>query len=158
MLAALVVGLALLLMLTNPGSQLQPAQAQTTTAPKTELTTNGNPGTSFNKVDGATSSITLPRADGTAANLQPIRIVLERTVDGDKSMNDWHQLSRTQTTGYKKDATLVFYDGSNQPKLRLWLENAWPAEYQVEQRGSRMVERVTLTADYFDANHVELPN
>ena len=144
MIAALVVGLALLLMLTSPGSHPQPAQAQS--ASTAVLSIDGVNIAQFSKIDEATSSIKLPRADGTAAKLEPIRIVLERTADGNLALSSWHRQSSTQTTGYRKDATLTVFDTGGAPTLKLFLKSAWPAEYQLEQQDTQMVERVTLTA------------
>jgi phage tail-like protein len=146
--AALVVGLALLLMLTSPSFHPRPAQAQTATT--TVLTIDGVNIAEFSKVDEATSSIKLPRADGTAAKLEPIRIVLERTATNSTQLSSWHRQASTQTTGYRKDVTLTIYDSSGTPTLKLFLKNAWPAEYQLEQQGTQVVERVTLTAAYFE--------
>jgi hypothetical protein len=94
-----------------------------------------------------TSSIKLPRADGKAAQLEPIRIVLERNADRNLQLSQWHQEATTQLTGYRKDATLTVFDTSTGlADLRIKLTNAWPAEYHLEQQGDQVVERVTLTA------------
>jgi hypothetical protein len=151
MITALVVGLALLLMLTSltsPSFHPKPAQAQT--ASLAVLTIDGVPIAQFSKLDEATSSIQLPRASGTAAQLKPISIVLERTADGNLALSSWHRQASTQNTGYRKDATLTFYDSGGTPTLKLFLKSAWPAEYHLEQQGTQVVERVTLTATYFD--------
>jgi phage tail-like protein len=151
MIAALVVGLALLLMLTSPSFHPKPAQAQSATT--TVLTIDGFDLATFSKVDEATSSIKLPQADGTAAKLNPISIVLERTATNSTQLSSWHRQASTQSTGtnnYRKDATLTVYDSSGTPTLKLFLKNAWPAEYQLEQQGTEVVERVTLTAAYFE--------
>jgi hypothetical protein len=134
-------------MLTSPSFHPKPAQAQT--APKTVLSIDGVTIAEFSKVDEATSSIKLPRADGTAAKPEPIRIVLERTADGNLALSSWHLQASTQTTGYRKNATLTSYDSSGSPTLKLFLQNAWPAEYHLEQQDTQVVERVTLTAAYF---------
>jgi hypothetical protein len=147
MTTALVVGLALLLMLTSPSLQPKPAQAQS--ASTAVLTIDGVDIAVFSNVDEATSSIKLPRANGTAAKLEPIRIVLERTADDNLQLSSWHRQASTQTTGYRKDATLTFFDGSGSPTLELFLKSAWPAEYHLEQQDAQVVERVTLTAAYF---------
>jgi hypothetical protein len=149
MITALVVGLALLLMLTSPSFHPKPAQAQTA-ASTSVLTIDGVSIAQFSKLDEATSSIKLPRADGTAAKLEPISIVLERTADGNLALSSWHRQASTQTTGYRKDATLTFFDSSGTPTLKLFLKNAWPAQYQLEQQDTQVVERVTLTAAYFE--------
>jgi hypothetical protein len=149
MLAALVVGLGLLVVLSSPGSHPRPAQAQTT-AHVAVLNVNGNEIATFSNVDEATSSIKLPRADGKAAQLEPLRIVLERTADGNLQLSSWHRQATTQLTAYRRDATLTFYDSSGTPTLKLFLKNAWPAEYQIEQQDTQVVERVTLTAASFE--------
>jgi hypothetical protein len=145
MLAALVVGLALLVVLSSPGSHPKPAQAQTA-ASLAALTIDGVEIATFSKVDEVTSSIKLPRADGKAAQLEPMRIVLERTADRNLALSTWHQEATTQLSGYRRDATLIFYDSSGTTTLRLFLEKAWPAEYHLEQQDTQVVERVTLTA------------
>ena len=144
-LAALVVGFALLVVLTSPGSHPKPAQAQTT--PIVVLNVNGNNIATFRNLDEVTSSIKLPRADGKAAQLEPIRIVLERNADQNLQLSQWHQEATTQLTGYRKDATLTVFDTSTGlADLRINLTSAWPAEYHLEQQGDQVVERVTLTA------------
>jgi phage tail-like protein len=150
--AALVVGLALLLlMLTSTSLQPKPAQAQS--ASKTVLTIDGFELAEFSKVDGLTSTIRLPRAPGTAAKLDPpLSIVLERTANNDLVLSNWYQAARTQSTGtnnYRKNVSLTVYDDSGTPTLKLFLQNAWPAEYHLEQQGTQMVERVRLSADDF---------
>jgi hypothetical protein len=143
-LGALVVGFALLVVLTSPGSHPKPAQAQTT--PIVVLNVDGV-NTTFRNLDELTSSIKLPRADGKAAQLEPIRIVLERNADRNLQLSQWHQEATTQLTGYRKDATLTVFDTSTGlASLRIKLTNAWPAEYHLEQQGDQVVERVTLTA------------
>jgi T4-like virus tail tube protein gp19 len=145
----LVVDLGLLVVLSSPGSHPRPAQAQTA-AHVAVLNVNGNEIATFSNVAEATSSIKLPRADGKATQLEPIRVVLEKTADGSLELSAWHRQASTQLTGYRKDATLTFYDSSGTPTLRLFLKNAWPAEYQIEQQDTQVVERVTLTAAYFE--------
>jgi T4-like virus tail tube protein gp19 len=149
MLAALIVGLTLLVVLTSPGSHPRPAQAQTAVQ-LVELSANGNVIATFGNVAEATSSINLPRADGKAAQLEPIRIVLERTADENLALSTWHRQASTQLMGYRRDATLTFFDITGDPTLRLSLKSAWPAEYQIEQQGDQVVERVTLTATSFE--------
>jgi hypothetical protein len=144
MLAALVVGLALLVVLSSPGSHPKPAQAQT--ASRAALTIDGFEIASFGKVDEVTSSIKLPRADGKAAQLEPIRIVLERNATNSMELSSWHQAAVRGLTDYRRDATLTFYDATGTPTLEIFLEKAWPAEYHLEQQDAQMVERVTLTA------------
>lgn len=148
MLAALVLGFALFVLLSSPGLHTQPAQAQTA-APRASLTIDGKEFASFSNVDEATSSIKLPRSDGTIAQLAPIRIVLERPATTELTLSSWHEQARTQLTGYRKNCYLTFYDGSGKPTMKLSLKNAWPAEYHLEQQGTQMVERVTLTATSF---------
>jgi hypothetical protein len=146
MITALVVGLALLLTLSSPNFHPKAAQAQT--APTVVLTTvGGTEIATFGKVDEVTSSIKLPRADGKAAQLEPIRIVLERNADGNLQLAAWHQSATTQLTGYRRDAYLTLYDDLGEPTLKIFLANAWPAEYHLEQQDGQVVERVTLTAN-----------
>jgi hypothetical protein len=146
MLAAL--GLALLLMLSSPNFHPKAAQAQI--APTVVLTTAGGLEiATFGKVDELTSSIKLPRADGKAAQLEPFRVVLERTADGNLQLATWHQQALTQLTGYRRDATLTFYDETGKPTQEIFLANAWPAEYHLEQQDTQLVGRVTLTAASF---------
>ena len=146
-LGALVVGFALLVVLTSPGSHPKPAQAQTVgTASRVSLTIDGYEIGTFSKVDEVTSSIKLPRADGKAAQLEPIRIVLERNATNSLEMASWHEAARKQLTGYQKNAYLTVYASDGTAMLKIYLEKAWPAEYHLEQQGDQMVERVTLTA------------
>ena len=147
MLAALGAAFALLVVLTGPGSHPKPAQAQIVgTASRVSLTTNGLEIATFGKIDEVTSSIKLPRADGKAAQLEPLRIVLERNADGNLDLAIWHRQATTQLTGYRRDATLTVFNSEGQRTLEIFLEKAWPAEYHLEQQGDQMVERVTLTA------------
>jgi hypothetical protein len=148
-LAALILGLALLVVLTSPGSHPKAAQAQTAT--RAVLTQDGGSViATFGKLDGATSSIKLPRASGTAAQLEPIRIVLERSATNDLALSAWHRQATTQNSGYKKDVSLTFFDESGTPTLKLSLKSTWPAEYHLEQQDGQLVERVTLTAASFE--------
>jgi hypothetical protein len=148
MLAALGLGLALLLMLSSPNFHPKAAQAQT--ASRVVLTTAGGVEiATFGKVDELRSSIKLPRAEGKAAQLEPFRVVLERTADGNFQLSSWHQQAVTQLTGYRRDATLTFYDETGTPTQKIFLANAWPAEYQLAQQDTQLVERVTLTAASF---------
>ena len=147
MITALVVGLALLLTLSSPNFHPKAAQAQT--APTVVLTTvGGTEIATISKVDELTSSIKLPRADGKAAQLEPIRVVLERTADGNFQLSAWHEQARTQLTGYRRDVYLTFYDETGTPTQKIFLANAWPAEYHLEQQDDQLVERVTLTANF----------
>jgi hypothetical protein len=147
MLAALGLGLALLLMLSSPNSHPKPAQAQTVpTASTAVLTTDGREIAAFSDLQETTSSIKLPRADGKAAQLEPLRIVLERNADGNLELSTWHKVATTSLTGYRKDCTLTLYDNTGQATLQIFLEKAWPAEYHLEQQGDQVIERVTLTA------------
>ena len=143
-LAALGAGLVLLVVLTSPGSHPKLAQAQT--ASRAVLTLDGHEIATFGKVDEVTSSIKLPRADVEAAQLEPLRIVLERTADGNLDLSQWHEGAVRQLTGYRRNVTLTFFDETGTPTLKIFLENAWPAEYHLEQQGDQVVERVTLTA------------
>ena len=156
MLAAL--GLVLMvLLLTSPGSHPKPAQAQTTqdplTAAKFSLVVDGQEIAAFNELGGATSSIMLPRADGKAAQLEPLSIVLKRGASQDLAMSSWHQAATTQLTGYRKNVTLVFYDTAGAPVMKFELKNAWPAEYHLSvlKAGSSEIiyENITLTATSF---------
>jgi phage tail-like protein len=155
MLAAL--GLVLMVVLTGPGSHPKPAQAQTTPDPltmaKASLVVDGVEIASFNELGGITSSIKLPRTDGNAAQLETLGIVLKRPASEDLSMSSWHRAATTQVTGYRKNATLVFYDTEGAPTARFDLKNAWPAEYHLDalKAGSSEIvfESVTLTATSF---------
>jgi phage tail-like protein len=157
MLAALGVVLMVLL-LTSPGSHPKPAQAQTTqdplTAAKFSLVVDGQEIASFNELGGVTSSIKLPRVDGKAAQLEPLSIVLKRGASQDLAMSSWHRAATTQVTGYRKNATLIFYNTDNSPVARFNLNNAWPAEYHLTslKAGSSEIvyESVTLTASSFE--------
>jgi hypothetical protein len=144
MLAALGAALALLVVLTGPGSHPKPAQAQSVA--RVSLTIDNLEIAVFSNVDEVTSSIKLPRADGKAAQLEPLRIVLERNATNGLELADWHRQATTQLTGYRRDATLTIFNSEGQPTLKILLQNAWPAEYHLEQQGDQMVERVTLTA------------
>ena len=156
MLAAL--GLVLMVLLTSPGSHPKPAQAQTTqdplTAAKFSLVLDGQEIAAFNDLGGVTSSIKLPRADGKAAQLETLSIVLKRPASQHLEMSAWHRAATTQLTGYRKNVTLVFYDTANTPVMKFELKGAWPAEYHLTslQAGSSEVlyESVTLTASSFE--------
>ncbi len=159
MLAAL--GLVLVVVLTSPGSHPKPAQAQPTPDPLTvaraSLIMDDIEIASFSKVDELTSSMTVPKLpSGTGEQLpaepkrKPMRIVLERSVTGGMEMAAWYEsTAEGQTDAFRKNATLVFYDGSGTPVLKFYLQNAWPAEYHIEQQGTQVVERVRLTAESF---------
>jgi T4-like virus tail tube protein gp19 len=151
MLAALGAGLALLVVLTSPGSHPKAAQAQT--GPRVVLTLDGFDLAAFSKFDELTSTIKLPRADGTAAKLDPpLSIVLERTADNNLELSSWYRGAQTQSgtnTNYRRDVYLTFYDETGTPTQKIFLEKAWPAEYHLEQQGDQVVERVRLTANYF---------
>ncbi len=135
-------------MLTSPGSPPQPAQAQTT-APKIVLSIDGTTIASFSKMDEAVSSIRVSEsAAGTSVAQRP-SIVLERNANGSLELSSWHQAARVQSSGYRRSDTLTFFDSSGEPTLKLFLENAWPTEYRLEQRGARVAEGVMLTADSF---------
>ena len=156
MLAALGVVLMVLL-LSSPGSHPKPAQAQTTQDPlamaKASLVIDNQEIASFNDLGEMGSSIKLPRAEGSAAHLEPIRVVLTRPASANMSMSAWHQAATTQTTGYKKNVTLIFYNTEGNPTMKFFLNNAWPAEYHLDslKAGSSelIYERVTLTASSF---------
>ena len=156
MLAALGLVLTVLL-LTSPGSHPKPAQAQTTQDPlamaKASLVIDNHEIASFNELPaGITSSIKLPRAEGSAAQLEPLRISLQRPAS-DFKMSAWHEAATTQTTGYKKNVTLIFYDPQGEPTMKFYLSNAWPAGYHLDAQkagsSSLLYERVTLTASSF---------
>jgi phage tail-like protein len=154
---ALVLGFALMVVLTSPGSHPKPAQAQTTqdplTAAKFSLVVDGQEIAAFNELGGITSSIKLPRADGKAAQLETLSIVLKRGLSEDLALSSWHREATTQLTGYKKNVTLVFYDTAGTPVARFNLNNAWPAEYHLSalKAGSSEIiyENVTLTGTSF---------
>jgi phage tail-like protein len=154
---ALVLGFALMVVLTSPGSNPKPAQAQTTqdplTAAKFSLVVDGQEIAAFNELGGITSSIKLPRADGKAAQLETLSIVLKRGLSEDFALSSWHQAATTQLTGYKKNVVLIFYDTDNSPVARFNLNNAWPAEYHLSalKAGSSEIiyETVTLTGTSF---------
>jgi hypothetical protein len=150
MLIALVLGFALLVVLTSPGSHPKPAQAQeeVPTASAAVLSSiDGLNIATFSKVDEVTSSIKLPRAEGKAAMLEPLRIVLERNATNSVEMASWHRQASTQLTGYRRDTYLTVYGSDGTPMLKIFLEKAWPAEYHLEQQGDQVIERVTLTAN-----------
>ena len=150
MLIALVVGFALLVVLTSPGTHPKPAQAQTTVPTASAAVLSSIDGVNiatFSKVDEVTSSIKLPRADGKAALLEPIRIVLERNATNSMEMAIWHRQATTQLTGYRRDVNLTVYSSDGTPTLKIFLEKAWPAEYHLEQQGDQVIERVTMTAN-----------
>jgi phage tail-like protein len=122
---------------------------------KASLVVDGIEIAAFNELPaGITSSIKLPRAEGTAAHLEPLRIVLKRPADGGQAMSSWHRTATTHTTGYKKNVTLIFYNTEGTPIARFKLNNAWPSEYhldaQIAGSSSRLYERVTLTASSFE--------
>jgi phage tail-like protein len=161
MLVALVLGFALIVVLISPGSHPKPAQAQPTPDPLTvaraSLIMDDIEVASFSKVDELTSSMTVPKLpSGTGEQLpaepkrKPMRIVLERPDTGRMEMAAWYEsTAEGQTDAFRKNATLVFYDGSGTPVLKFYLQNAWPAEYHIEQQGTQVVERVRLTAESF---------
>jgi phage tail-like protein len=154
---ALVLGFALMVVLTSPGSNPKPAQAQTTQDPlamaKASLVIDHIEIASFNDLGEMGSSIKLPRAEGSAAQLEPIRVVLKRPASADLKMSAWHESATTQTTGYKKNVTLIFYNTAAEPTMKFHLNNAWPAGYNLDslKAGSSnlIYERVTLTASSF---------
>jgi hypothetical protein len=145
MLAALVVGSALLVVLSGPGSHPKAAQAQTAGL-RASLTIDNFEIAVFSNVDEVTSSIKLPRADGKAAQLDPIRIVLERNATNGLELASWHDAAVRGLPGYRRDATLTIFDATGHPTLKIFLEQAWPEVYHLEQQGDQVVERVTLTA------------
>jgi len=150
MLIALVLGFTLLVVLTSPGSHPKPAQAQTTVPTASTAVLSSIDGVNiatFSKVDEVTSSIKLPRADGKAAVLEPLRIVLERNATNSMEMAIWHRQATTQLTGYRRDVNLTVYGSDGTPTLKIFLEKAWPAEYHLEQQGDQVLERVTMTAN-----------
>jgi phage tail-like protein len=153
---ALVLGFALMVVLTSPGSNPKPAQAQTTQDPltiaKTSLVVDGQEIAAFNELGGVTSSIKLPRADGKAAQLD-FSIVLKRGASQGLEMSYWHRAATTQLTGYRKNVTLVCYDTAGTPVMKFELKGAWPAEYHLSalKAGSSEIiyETVTLTGTSF---------
>ena len=153
------LGLVLMVLLSSPGSHPKPAQAQTTqedplTAAKFSLVVDGQEIGAFNELGGVTSSIKLPRADGKAAQLETLSIVLKRPASQDFAMSNWHRVATTQVTGYKKNVSLIFYNTEGAPVAKFWLTNAWPAEYHLTslKAGSSelIYESVTLTASSFE--------
>jgi len=161
MLVALVLGSALLVILTSPGLHPKPAQAQPTPDPLTvarvSLIVDDIEIASYSKVDELTSSMTVPKLpSGTGEHVhtlpqrKPMRIVLERLDTGRMEMAAWYEsTAEGQTDAFRHNATLVFYDGSGTPVLKFYLQNAWPAQYHIEQQGNQIVERVRLTAESF---------
>ena len=156
MLAAL--GLVLMVVLTSPGSHPKPAQAQEqepgVTLARASLVVDGQEIAAFNELGGITSSIKLPRADGKAAQLETLSIVLKRPASEDLAMSSWHRAATTQVTGYRKNVSIIFYNPEGAPVAKFWLTNAWPAEYHLTslKAGSSEViyESVTLTASSFE--------
>jgi hypothetical protein len=68
-------------------------------------------------------------------------------------MSAWHdeaRLAQPPPGGAAKSVQLTFFDASGQPTEKLWLVNAWPSEYRLEQRGSQLFEIVTLSAASFE--------
>ena len=155
MLAA--VGVVLMVVLTGPGSHPKPAHAQEqepgVTLARASLVVDGQEIAAFNELGGITSSIMLPRADGKAAQLETLSVVLKRPASEDLSMSDWHRAATTQVTGYRKNVSLIFYNTEGTPTARFYLKNAWPAEYHLDalKAGSSEIvyESVTLTATSF---------
>ena len=157
MLVTLVLGSAPLVILTSPGSHPKPAQAQTTQDPlavaKASLVADNIEIASFNDVQEITSSIKLPRAEGSAAQLEPIRIVLRRPANGDLDVSAWHRKATTHATGYRHNATLTLYNIEGTPTMKFHLQHAWPSGYHIDSvktgSSSILYERVTLTAGSF---------
>ena len=151
------LGLVLMVVLTSPGSHPKPAQAQTTQDPlqmaRASLVVDNIEVAAFNELGGITSSIKLPRADGKAAQLETLSIVLKRPASEDLSMSSWHRAATTQVTGYRKNATLIFSNTEGATTARFDLKNAWPVEYHLNalKAGSSEIvyESVTLTASSF---------
>jgi tail tube protein gp19 len=143
-LVALVAGLALLVMLTSPGSHPQPAQAQVINAPKVVLSYQSSTIAEFTKMV-AVSSI-----DVTDRRTQA-KIVLERPASaGGLDMYAWHQEAKQDQLIAYKNVQLTFVNRSGQTTERLFIRNAWPSEYRLEQRGSQLFEIVTLSAASFE--------
>jgi hypothetical protein len=155
MLVALVLGFALIVVLISPGSHPKPAQAQETglTYARASLFIEDHEIAAFNDVEEITSSIKLPRTDGKAAQLEPLRVVLRRPATAGLEMSSWHREATTQATGYKRNVTLVLYAPEGTPTARFDLKDAWPAEYHLDSlkagSSSILYERVTLTASSF---------
>ncbi len=151
----MVLGLALLVMLTSPGSHPQPAQAQTTAAPKWVLSIDSSEVATFSK-GKAVSGILVPETTSTVGQApKPVSVVLERNANGSQALSTWHQLARAGDDAARKDAILTYYDSNGTPTLKLFLEKAFPSEIRYEQRGARLVEGVTLTAP--DSQRQSLP-
>ena len=145
------LGLVLMVVLASPDSHPKSAQAQTTQDPlamaRASLVVDNIEVAAFNELGGITSSIMLPRVDGKAAQLEPLRIVLERNATNSMEMAIWHRQATTQLTGYRRDVNLTVYGSDGTPTLKIFLEQAWPAEYYLEQQGGQVLERVTMTAN-----------
>jgi len=161
--AALVAGSALLLMLTSQSLYPHAAQAAQQPAPqppppKTELSSDGEVIAEFRTLNEAASTIEpavpttepLPGTIKTLGTAKPASIVLERKADNNLELSAWHQAARVgNVAAARKNVSLVYFDSSGQPTMRLFLEQAWPAEYRLTQKGGELVEEVTLTAENF---------
>ena len=135
----------------QPGSHPQPAQAQTTTAPRWELSNDNFTAVRFSNMREAVSPITVPETTSTAPQPKPVRVVLERTASRDDAtwgaINAWHQMARSGNMSVARlNSTLTYYDGTGKATVKLSLDAAWVAEYRFEQRDGRVVEIVTLSA------------
>jgi phage tail-like protein len=154
---ALVAGSALLLMLTSQSLYPHAAQAAPQPAPpKTQLTIDGTVIAEFRTLNEVAS--TVEPADPTSTDpitklpgvAKPVSIVLERKADNNTALSAWHEAVRAgQLAAARKNVTLTYFDSSGQPTMRLFLEQAWPTEYRLTQKGSELVEEVTLIADTF---------
>ena len=146
---ALVAGSALLLMLTSQSlyphsAQAAPQPAPQPPPPKTQLVLDSVVIAEFRTLNEAASTIELPDQP------QPVSIVLERKADNRLELSAWHQTAREGNfAAAKKNVSLIYFDSSGQATMRLHLTNAYPAEYRLKQKGSELVEEVTLTADSF---------
>jgi phage tail-like protein len=160
---ALVAGSALLLMLTSQSLYPHSAQAAQQPAPqppppKTQLVIDGVVIAEFRTLNEVASTIEpadpttepLPGTSKPLGTAKPASIVLERKADDKLELSAWHQAARQgQLDAARKNVSLIYFDSSGQATMRLFLENAWPSEYRLTQKGSELVEEVTLTAETF---------
>jgi hypothetical protein len=134
MLGALVLGLAIGVVLTSPNMHPRPAKAQTDEH-RARIIIDGIEVAKFTAVDDVTNSIRLPHDYAEASKdttgwdgiVRPFSLLLERPADDNLEMHAWYQQASEEHSDYKKAATLILYDGSGNPIMRILLENAWPA-------------------------------
>jgi phage tail-like protein len=151
---ALIAGSALLLMLTSQSLYPHSAQAAQQPAPqppppKTQLVIDGVVIAEFRTLNEVASTVELDPTQK-LFDPKPVSIVLERKADDKLELSAWHQAARQgQLDVARKDVSLIYFDSSGQATMRLFLGNAWPSEYRLTQKGSELVEEVTLTAETF---------